>query len=169
MFVLVTYDWFVVLLEKSVGASVRAFPIPLEIMTTTLRATRPGSGGTRDDGAPAPAPDQASRETLVDLIDESLHKGHRKVAAQRILILLYRFKTAPAHHVDALMDILRDSTPWEIRRNGRVSRAVSDSPSRARGAPNERAARARLFLPLATAAGLRFPNGRCPSSQQQFP
>jgi hypothetical protein len=80
-------------------------------MHTSVRYAGPGNPQESGD----------SKVCLVRLIEGSLARGHKKVAAQRIMMLLYRYGCAPTHYVSVLDKILEGCTRREaarIRRNG---------------------------------------------------
>lgn len=63
----------------------------------------------------------AGRAALTALIQDSLARGHRKVAARRTLMLLYRYGEAPPAYVAAMTEALGRCRPAEAERLRRVS------------------------------------------------
>lgn len=65
--------------------------------------------------------DEAGKAVLLALIADSLARGHRKVAARRTLMMLYRYGEAPRDCVDAMTEVLGRCRPADIARMRRVS------------------------------------------------
>jgi ATPase subunit of ABC transporter with duplicated ATPase domains len=65
--------------------------------------------------------DSEGKTTLLQLIATSLAKGHRKVAAQRTLMLLYRYEEAAEAYLTSMKDVLNGSKPAEAARMRRAS------------------------------------------------
>jgi hypothetical protein len=81
----------------------------------------PASAGARVPALQVNGDMEDSRATLIKLIEASLSRGHRKVAARRIMMLLYRYQSAPEGYVDLLTEILNGCPEREvagIRRSG---------------------------------------------------
>ena len=64
---------------------------------------------------------QSSQADLERLIGTSLSKGHRKVAAQRTLMLLYRYQEAPEAYLASMSEVLARCRPSEAARMRRAS------------------------------------------------
>jgi hypothetical protein len=66
-------------------------------------------------------PTHVGKEVLLQLVATSLSKGHRKVAAQRTLMLLYRYEEAPETYVKSMTEVLSRCSPAEAARMRRAS------------------------------------------------